>query len=73
MCIALPRWAKNVFVPYEKILSSPALKGTGVLSILLIRSSCGGKQTTLEPLLFLTVRQGNPLQALIHILCFWTN
>ena len=31
MGIAYPVWAKNVSIPNEKVLSTPALKGTGVL------------------------------------------
>ena len=52
MRIAYPFWAKNVFIPNEKIPSTPVLKGPGVLKIPRIKSSCGGKRTTPWSLFF---------------------
>ena len=63
MHIAKPFWAKNIFITNEKIFLMPTLEGIRVLNSVVseqLWSYC----------FFLMDRLGNPLQALIHILCF---
>ena len=45
--------AQSVLKPNEKSFSTPAFKRIGVLKFLIIKSSCGGKRTTLGSLFFL--------------------
>ena len=66
MCIAQRFLTKYIFIPNEKMLSSPVLKGTGVLKNSTYKLILWWYANDSESL-FLMVRQGNPLQASIHI------
>ena len=65
---------ENAFLPREKVLSTHALKGTGVV---LTNSTNSHHLMVSERLrshsFFKWLVEGNPVQALIQILCFRSN